>query len=401
MKKASMLLSAILATALFAGPVLAFDLKKVDIHGFVSQGYIDTSGNNFIMDSKDGSFEFNEVGINFSSQLTDKLRLGIQLFSRDFGDVGDNEINIDWAFADYRFKDYLGVRFGLLKAPHGLYNETRDLDMVRNPIFLPQSIYPEILREVTLGLQGIGVYGYINLNQIGSFSYQAMYGTQDIDTNDRTAGGLSGFAFTGLETENIEADSKIAAALMWETPLPGLQLSVTYNKVDLIINQVFVLPPPTGNIPFVFEIDNLENWVYSIAYTWKNLTLVAEYMRTDMDQNLDAGVFGRFSDSWNPYGWYAGATYRFTEWLELGGYYSEYKSKKPDMGLPDYFDYSKDVALTVRFDINAYWNLKLEAHNVEGAYGLSPLDNPSPTGGINDNYEKYWQLYAVKTTVAF
>jgi len=44
--------------------------------------------------------------MNFNISPIDKLRVGIQLFSRDIGDTDNNRIDLDWAFADYRWRDY-------------------------------------------------------------------------------------------------------------------------------------------------------------------------------------------------------------------------------------------------------------------------------------------------------
>ncbi len=61
---------------------------EVDIHGFISQGYIKSSEYNYIVsDSEDGSFQFNEFGINFTSNLTDDIHMGMQLIARDLGDL--------------------------------------------------------------------------------------------------------------------------------------------------------------------------------------------------------------------------------------------------------------------------------------------------------------------------
>ncbi len=59
------------------------DDNMVDIHGFVAQGYLKSDHNNFLADTEDGSFQFNEMGINFSTSMGENLRLGMQLFSRD------------------------------------------------------------------------------------------------------------------------------------------------------------------------------------------------------------------------------------------------------------------------------------------------------------------------------
>ncbi|MGB5159306.1 hypothetical protein [Desulfobacterium sp. N47] len=73
-------------------------LGGVSIHGFISQGFLTSGEYNYLAhNSKTGSFEYNEMGINFSKQVTDKLRIGAQIFSRDLGDVGNNKVTIDWA----------------------------------------------------------------------------------------------------------------------------------------------------------------------------------------------------------------------------------------------------------------------------------------------------------------
>jgi hypothetical protein len=92
----------------------AFEAGMVDIHGFLSQGYLHSDNNNFYADTEEGTFQFNEFSMNFSSDLTDKLRIGLQLLSRDLGKIGNNTVELDWAYGTYRWKDWLGfVREGL------------------------------------------------------------------------------------------------------------------------------------------------------------------------------------------------------------------------------------------------------------------------------------------------
>src|SRR5688572_6895717 len=76
----------------------------VEIHGFVSQGLLKSTDNNFLAESERGSVEFTEVGINFSRALSDRLRFGMQLFARDLGPIGDYSAKIDWAYFDYRYR---------------------------------------------------------------------------------------------------------------------------------------------------------------------------------------------------------------------------------------------------------------------------------------------------------
>src|SRR5881394_3564040 len=85
---------------------------SVEIHGFVSQGAIWTTDNNYLVKSKDGSVDFAEFGVNLTTHLTDKLRVGMQLVANKLGSTGTFSTKADWFYLDYRFKDWLGIRAG-------------------------------------------------------------------------------------------------------------------------------------------------------------------------------------------------------------------------------------------------------------------------------------------------
>jgi len=87
--------------------------EKIRLNGFLSQGYIYTSDNDFIPGtSKNGSFEMSEFGLTFSVDLTDQLRFGLQFLARDFGPIGDHQIELDWGFAEYRPARFFAIRAG-------------------------------------------------------------------------------------------------------------------------------------------------------------------------------------------------------------------------------------------------------------------------------------------------
>src|SRR5690606_23782908 len=113
--------------------------RRVQIHGFASEGAFISTANEYIGESSRGSLELFEAGINVSSEITDKLRAGVQLYARAFGQYRDLPPRLDWAFLDYRHERWLGLRAGVIKMPFGLYNEYADIDASRLPILLPQS----------------------------------------------------------------------------------------------------------------------------------------------------------------------------------------------------------------------------------------------------------------------
>src|SRR5215510_6970108 len=170
----------------------ALSLSKLETHGFVSQGYIRTTDNNYLARSASshGSFEFTEMGINFTQPLGEHLRAGIQLFARDLGPLGNYDIKADWFYLDYRWTDALGLRAGRIKIPFGLYNEVNDIDSARVPILLPQSLYPIVNRNLLLAQTGAELYGYLGMDIAGGLEYRFYGGTLYADPPVLPAGAV-------------------------------------------------------------------------------------------------------------------------------------------------------------------------------------------------------------------
>src|ERR1051325_505040 len=85
--------------------------RTVEFHGFASQGFVHTDRNNWLtmQTSNFGSGEFTDFGINASVQITDRFRIGAQLYDRNLGALGKWYPSLDWGFADYRFKPWMGI----------------------------------------------------------------------------------------------------------------------------------------------------------------------------------------------------------------------------------------------------------------------------------------------------
>src|ERR1017187_4025840 len=125
------------------GSLHAQSLADIEIHGFVTQGFLFSSHNNYLtMQSSSGSLQWTDGAVSVSDSLTDKLRVGIQLHMYQLGQLGGPNIQVDWASGDYRVNDHLGFRAGKVKTVMGLFNDSQDVDSVFLWILLPQSIYP-------------------------------------------------------------------------------------------------------------------------------------------------------------------------------------------------------------------------------------------------------------------
>jgi hypothetical protein len=392
---------AVLAFALVALDASAQeDPASLQVHGFVSQGYIKTTKNNYLAPTAraQGSFDFTEVGINFTKQFGDKLRVGMQVFAHDLGPLGNYSPQLDWYYLDYHWFDWLGIRAGKTKLPWGLYNEANDVDAGRVPILLPQSVYPVSNRESLFAQTGGEIYGDIALGAAGSLEYRAYGGTIFLNTAEVSA-QLKGF----------DVPYEGGGRLMWRTPIDGLQLGASGQLLRLDFefaptpDQVMAyqavgqLPADfSGNLKFQIPI---KLWVASIEYQHEQLLLAAEYSRWYFHYTTNLVMPEPKVVNENGY---VMASYQVTPWFTPGLYYSALFPDihgKPPPGQSDHrAKFQHDIAATLRYDITTNWLVKLEGHYMHGTAGLtSALNDNKP---LND-LSKDWGVFLVKTTAYF
>jgi hypothetical protein len=360
-------------------PEHSLDLQ---FHGFVSQGFLITTDNDYLAHSERGSFEFSEVGFNATVQLTDRLRAGMQLFARDLGPIGDYKPTMDWFYLDYRWKDWLGLRTGRVKVPLGLYNDINDIDAARTPILLPQSVYPIESRDFLLAQTGAELYGYLDLGEPGAIDYRVFGGTIFLDVPDRPT---SPIVVTDLSIPYV-----FGGRLLWETPLEGLRTGASVEALKLETELVTPPEPATISVDLPAVL-----WVASVEYQKQDLQIAAEYGRwhVDVESSDPMVVPERTTVSERGYGMIA---YRFSSWLKPSAYYS--------ILYPDTEDRSgraseqHDAALTARFDLNLFWILKLEGHFMRGTAALSESLND---GRTREELTRNWLVLLAKTTAYF
>ena len=125
-----LLVSCLVPALLHAQVSVTVGGREVQIHGYLSEGAAASTDNNYLrMNTSQGSL-FTEAGLNVSSQISDKFRVGAQVYDRYIGELGKGRVYLDWAFADYHLKDWIGFRAGKIKTPLGLYNDTQDQEFL-------------------------------------------------------------------------------------------------------------------------------------------------------------------------------------------------------------------------------------------------------------------------------
>lgn len=407
MKKRYIGTAAFLFSFLFCASLHAQE-DAVNIHGFISQGYIKTTRNSIIADSEDGTFQYNEMGINFGHQPLEKLYISLQFFARDLGSVGNDEIQLDYALADYRVKDWLGIRAGRMKNPMGIYSEYRDVDMLRTCIVLPISVYDENLRDSQTYANGIGIYGDINTDRFGSFSYQALIGGNNIASDSAAGVSLGRDIF---EVASVEMDTIYSYSLQYSDPAGYLKLGGTAFFTDLSLkgeslDLLVLYGAPLGS-PVNLGVNNIEIYTSGAELTYKNFKLTYEFKYTkarNYTMMLEAAPAGSppvANIHIDQIGRYIMLDYQFNEMITAGVYHEVYypyrrdkSGNNPGPGTLSIEHFMKKWAFSSKINFNANWLLKLEAHYMDGVGGVLPIHN-------EDGFKKHWWLFAGKVSYNF
>ena len=380
-----------------------FFAHGVDIHGFVSAGAFVSTANDYIGTSSRGSLQLFEAGINFSTEIVDRLRVGLQLYGRDEGTFKDLPPRLDWAFLDYRWKPWLGLRAGITKMPYGLYNEYEDADASRLSILLPQSVYPLRNRSALISQIGFDLYGNVGIGPAGELEYQAWLGTLDIPSN--------ALILAGATLDSIDTKYVTGVQVFWHPPVDGLRVGGTFVRTSIDFNLTLDaaninalimagLEPPSYTGALVVSQRPGVIWIGSIEYVRGDWLFAGEYARwnTHQETSIPAAIPTVDNDNER---FYVMATRRLSRRFEVGGYYSHLYLDPADRGgtnamkFPQsFYAWQRDLAATVRLDINDHWLWKLEGHFIDGTADLDTTTmNAMPT--------RYWGLFLVKTTVTF
>ncbi len=364
---------AFLCVRFFAGPTAlqAQEFKLLDhtvqVHGFASQGFVYTGGNNWLtMNTGSGSAGWTDFGINMSTQITDRLRIGAQGYDRNLGQLGQYHPSLDWAVADYRFESWFGVRGGRVKTVLGLYTDTQDLDFLHPWALLPQSIYPVDVRDFTIAHDGGDLFGDIRPGgKLGTLSYTAYGGHHSV-------GSHSGYAYL-LKSDDLTFGSvaglQYGGDLRWETPLHGLLVGA--SRENQAYTSVYTVNLPYGPVP-VRGSDNAD-WINQFygQYSRKKLQVDAEFRRA-WDDN---GTKNISEFQVNIHACYAGVAYRIVKRVQLASYYSHYWIGFPLAAVePAATGHLDDKVVTGRVDVTRFFSLKIEGHFMAGV-GL-PGDYP-------------------------
>jgi hypothetical protein len=361
---------------------------RLQIHGFITQAYVKTTENQFFGDSKDGSFDFRELGINASHRFNHKLLASAQLLSRLAGEMYDGSLTVDYAQLDYHLYSSQWKRLGLIlgryKNPLGLYNDTRDVAATRPGIFMPQAIYWDRVRNMMLSNDGLQLYGETN-SEMHRFNLNLLLGKTPIDENVENSYIPPNFG-ASMEQDGYTYGGRLLYE--WDGGRIRLALSNAMLKVDYETDTL-----PGGSF-------DLDYWVLSAQYNNGPWRLTAEYMQEPLDYSGFADPADTTVD-----GYYLQGDYRLHDDWELMLRYEEshYNKDDPDgskmslvSGQEPYNHYSKLWTLGLLWEPSEQLMLRAEFSRIEGTIFLSSQENQMPNETIKD-----WNLFSLLVSYSF
>lgn len=369
----------------FAVSLNFYDKKPINFHGFISQAYLKTDENNFLGSSEGkGSLDYTEIGANVSFSPFSNGNLAMQLLSRRAGETDNGEIKLDFLLFDYRVVDKSsysgGIRAGRIKNPFGLFNDTRDVSFTRESIILPQSIYFERTRDLSISSDGAEFYFQKNF-QIGFASFQFV-AAQPRVTDVNTEYALFQRDLPGDITGDISYLSRIMFNLY------SSDFIFAYSNV--LLDMEYKDPSTSTSINFRSDI-------FSMQYTYNAFSVTGEYAIREIDA----------TDTSTGISYYVQLAYRLNfHWNVFVRNDILYQDKNDKTGskyaakvgglIPAHYRFAEDVTIGAQYTLSSEWMFRAEVHSINGTAWLPVQDNPD----LNTT-SKSWKIFSLLAAYRF
>ncbi len=368
--------------------------REVQVHGSIQQGFVFSDNNNFLtMDTSDGTAAMTDGAFNVSTKISRQFRVGAQLYTRNVGELGNGQVSFDWVYGDFKFNDSIGVRAGKVKTPLGLFNDTQDMEFLYTWALLPQSVYPLDRRAVSIAHVGADVYGALDFKQAGTLNYTAYAGIIPDDSRGGYRYGIEDAGFAYPKGQSLDQKGG-GFDLRWTAPLEGLTAGYSQFMTEGSVDLRYMV---YGGLPVTLNLEDWNRMSLFGDYQKNQFRFSAEWRREEVNTVLpQLGTPGTYIDS---RAWFVTGSYRVNTHLELGAYYSTYITNKE---LPSSNDdnHVSGPAVSARFDLNRFWNVKVEGHFMDG-YGNPTYSHGFYTRSQAGGFDPKTNMLVVRTGFNF
>ena len=405
------IINLLLATSLTSSLAWAssnpFAQKKYSINGFFSQAAIYSSDNNFFGESDDSvSIEYTELGAVLNAKPFKNFQFSGQLLGLRNGRNEEGKIRLDFAFLTYSFINTFdwnsGFRLGRLKAPFGLYGDTRDVAFTRPSIFLPQSIYFDRVRNTGFSQDGLQFFAE---QARDTFNWTWQFAVVD-PTPDEDE--IKDFSSSPLDSK-VDGQTSYVSRLLIEsaTGQHKAAISYTYTGYELNFEEFFLN----------FTTDTLVTYAL-LSYQFNNEKMTIDIEIMDLSVDLEKLEFIRLPESYYQNGLSQNIqlTYRLKPDLNIIARYDAYYINRNDrhgklledltsasnsfglslFSFPAHSAFAKNYLLGLSWNFSKNWLARIEYHQIQGTGWLSRNDNPIPL-----ETAKHWHMLAGQISFRF
>ncbi len=299
---------------LFSVPIQAAPIgDRVELHGFGNWSFGDTDGNDYLLGTEDGSYDHIGFALNTIANVTENLTVSSQVHWSHFGE--EDEVELDFAFASWKFSDGLRFQIGRIQQPLGIYSQIYDVGTLRPTTFLPQSVYGPagMVAEGFRGLSFSGnhrgnwgvswnVYtGEVGLEVAQSFALLAEGARSDIEALTARFVEAQAGEFRDSEEDLAIADT-LGFRFELQAPIEGLSFGVSaYAGRPKSEDEV----GDAGELEESSWGDHLVVGAH-LRYQSRNWSIATEYFKRDEDEfTIDSSyleVAYRFTEEWQAFG---------------------------------------------------------------------------------------------------
>ena len=368
--------------------------KDLNVHGFVAQGLIQADGSNFVNFDGDVSAELTELGISASYKISPTLRLSGQAVYLNGGNRFANGGRIDHLFIDWQIYNSLdwqiNVIAGKIKSYHRLHSATRDVPHTRPTIILPQSLYIDVFRDISIGSDGLLLKTHFT-NSFGDWDVNWNYGQASI------SGKQTKLFVSPLATGNLELKQEHQGSFYWRPPFSNAQFGGSFVNAKFGYYQgqddAFFDGTTQTKAYYLNYRYNSEFWTFTTE-----LTRLRTITRNFIFETLDSDITQE--------GMYVEGQYFLTPNLTAVARLDLFDRNRLDrngkgfeqaFGIPSYFGYMDMATLGISWDFAENWRLQGEVHRVKGTGRLAPILVPD----VVNNANKYWDIWAVQVMYWF
>lgn len=371
--------------------------KDIQLHGFVAQGIIDVDGSNYVNNDGEVSAELTELGLNASYQYSDRLRFSGQAVYLNGGNRYAEGLHIDYLLMDWSAftneKWQVNLYLGRIKNYHWLYSSTRDVPMTRPSIILPQSVYFDATRNMSVGGDGGALTAKYFSDELGDFDFRVSSSYSNI--SQKQAQIILGPFSNG----DLSHEKDFQSSVYWAPTKTNWRFGLAITDANFQYEKNSGSAFTDGDLALTRHYFNGEyqgdNWTFSFE-------LLQEKMK------LDGFMSDTFIQEKTGQGGFAQLEYIYDSHIKLLGRLEHFYADKDDKTgtqlatitngfVPKHFGYQHEAVIGATLDIANNVQIQLEHHWVKGTARLTPVVLPNP---LVNNHE-YWQISAIQVVYWF